>query len=97
MSSERIRPLAVVDIGNYIAQSCTGSPCVVKIANIIGFFIEGMCNDVQAAGRLAPGMGCTNPTKDVVGRIVKLPGKYVTGIGTTPANAAFIWVVQLVR
>jgi hypothetical protein len=69
----------------------------VKIANIIGFFVEGMCGDVKAAGKLAPGMDCTDPGKDVVGRIVTLPGIYVTGVGTTPANAAFIWVVQLVR
>jgi len=69
----------------------------VKIANIIGFFVEGMCNDVKAAGKLAPGMDCTNPTKDVVGRIVTLPGQYVTGVGTTPADNAFIWTIQLVR
>jgi hypothetical protein len=97
MASKRIRPLAVVDIGSYMAAGCTGSTCVVKIANIIGFFVEGMCGDVKAAGGLAPGMDCTNPGKDVVGRIVTLPGIYVTGVGTTPANAAFIWVVQLVR
>jgi hypothetical protein len=97
MSSKRIRPLAVVDIGNYTDQACTGSPCVVKIANIIGFFVEGMCGDVKAAGKLAPGMDCTNPGKDVVGRIVTIPGKYVSGVGTTPKNSAFIWIVQLVR
>ena len=43
--------------------------CVGKVANIIGFFVEGMCKDVT----LDPGMGCDDPSKDVVGRIVTFP------------------------
>jgi putative Flp pilus-assembly TadE/G-like protein len=97
MDSQRIRPLAVIDIDYYIANipNCSGSNCVAKIANIIGYFVEGMCNDVKAANGLAPGMSCSK--NDVVGRIVTIPGQYVSGVGTTPANAAFIYVIQLVR
>jgi hypothetical protein len=97
MESPRIRPLAVLDMDHYINSGCSGSGCVAKIANIIGFFVEGMCKDVKAANRLDPGMDCPDPTKDVVGRIVTLPGAYVSGVGTTATSASFIYVIQLVR
>jgi len=93
MSSPRIRPMAVIDIDNYMAQGCSGTTCVGKIANIIGFFVEGMCKDVA----LDPGFACPDPTKDVVGRIVTLPGTFAAGVGTTEDSAAFIKVIKLVR
>ena len=93
MSSPRIRPIVIVDINNYISQGCNGTTCIGKVANIIGFFVEGMCKDVT----LDPGYTCPNPKKDVVGRIVTLPGSYATGVGTVDPNAAFVEVVRLVR
>jgi hypothetical protein len=93
MSSARIRPMAVIDIGNYMSQGCSGTTCIGKVANVIGFFVEGMCKDVT----MDPGMICPNPNKDVVGRIVTLPGSFATGVGTVEDSASFIKVIKLVR
>jgi Putative Flp pilus-assembly TadE/G-like len=93
LSSPRVRPMVVLDINNYVAQGCSGTTCVGKVANIIGFFVEGMCKDVT----LDPGIGCDDPTKDVVGRIVTVPGSYVSGSGGAEESASFVKVVRLVR
>jgi len=93
MGSPRIRPIVIIDINNYISQGCSGTTCVGKIANIIGFFTEGMCKDVT----LDPGYSCPDPNKDVVGRIVTLPGSYASGVGTVQDPSTFIEVVRLVR
>jgi Flp pilus assembly protein TadG len=97
MDSPRVRPIAIVDIAHYDAQGCSGSTCVAKVANIIGFFVEGMCNDVMAGPGLDPGLACDDPTKDVVGRIVTLPASYVTGVGNVDDTAAFLQIVTLVQ
>lgn len=93
MSSPRVRPIVVIDIDHYIGQGCSGTTCIAKVANIIGFFVEGMCRNVT----LDPGMTCPDPNKDVVGRIVTLPGTYVVGTGEVEESAAFVEVVRLVR
>lgn len=93
MSSPRIRPVVIIDIDHYIAQGCSGTTCIGKVANIIGFFVEGICSDVT----LDPGLACENPNREVVGRIVTLPGTYVAGTGTVEDSAAFVQVVRLVR
>ena len=96
MDSPRIRPLVVFDINHYMAQNCSGTSCVAKVANIIGFFIEGMCTDVP----LDPGNACEPPpdgNRDVVGRIVSLPSDYVTSVGNVADDAAFLRFVMLVR
>jgi Putative Flp pilus-assembly TadE/G-like len=93
MSTPRIRPLAIIDIQDYVNQGCDGTGCVGKVANIIGFFLEGMCKDVT----LDPGMLCEDPNKDVVGRIVRLPGDYAKGGGTTEVDASFVRTVRLIR
>jgi hypothetical protein len=98
MESPRIRPLVVVDINHYDDQGCTGAGCIAKVANIIGFFIEGMCRDVKQRQDLDPGMDCDDPTKDIVGRIVTIPGMYATGgTGSVDKSAAFVQVIRLVR
>jgi hypothetical protein len=93
MSSPRIRGMVVLDINHYVASGCTGGTCVGKVANIIGFFLEGICNTVA----LDPGLACDDPSKDIVGRIVTLPAQYVAGTGTVEEDASFITVVRLVR
>jgi hypothetical protein len=92
-SSPRIRPIVVLDINHYIAQGCSGTTCIGKVANIIGFFVEGMCKDVTLDG----GVTCEDPNKDVVGRIVKLPSTYFSGAGEVEESAAFLQIVRLVR
>jgi len=52
-----------------------------------------MCKDVT----LDPGYSCPDPNKDVVGRIVTLPGSYASGVGTVQDPSTFIEVVRLVR
>ena len=93
MSSARVRPMVVLDINHYDASGCSGTTCVGKVANIIGFFVEGMCKDVT----LDAGIGCDDPTKDVVGRIVTVPGSFATGSGGAEESASFVKVVRLVR
>ena len=93
MSSPRIRGMVVLDINHYVASGCTGGTCVGKVANIIGFFVEGICKNVA----LDPGLGCDDPNKDIVGRIVTLPSQYVAGTGEVEDDASFIKVVRLVR
>ncbi|HKY20081.1 MAG TPA: pilus assembly protein TadG-related protein [Vicinamibacterales bacterium] len=94
MDSPRIRPLIVFDISHYMSQACHGgTPCTTKVGNIIGFFVEGMCNNVT----LDPGMVCDDPNKDVVGRIVTLPASYYAGGGNIADDAAFMRFVTLVR
>jgi hypothetical protein len=103
MSTSRIRPVAIFDIAHYMAQpacsSLAGTGCVIKVANIIGFFVEGMCNDVMARNALEPSnnTGCDDPNRDVVGRIVTLPGTFAAGIGSVDPSAAFVLSVRLVR
>ena len=93
MASPRIRGMVVFDINHYIASGCTGGTCVGKVANIIGFFLEGICNTVT----LDTGLTCDDPNKDVVGRIVTLPAQHVAGTGEVEENASFIKVIRLVR
>ena len=93
MASPRIRPLVVLDVAHYMAQGCSGTTCLGKVANIIGFFVEGMCNTVT----LDPGMpNCDDESKDVVGRIVTLPGEYGQGSGVV-SGASFVKVIRLIR
>ena len=91
--SMRIRPIVIFDINHYINSGCTGTTCIGKVANIVGFFIEGKCGNVD----LDNGNVCENPNKDIVGRIITIPGQYVSGTGDVADNAAFIEIVRLVR
>ena len=104
MASDRIRPIPIFDIDHYMQNpGCVnqaGTGCVVRVANIVGFFVEGMCDVVKAAGRLEPGVDCApNPEgrNQVVGRIVTIPSKFVTGFGTVAEDSAFLMIVRLVR
>jgi hypothetical protein len=93
MNTVRIRPIVVLDINHYIAQGCSGTGCIGKVANIIGFFVEGMCKDVP----LDDGVTCQTPNKDVVGRIVSLPSTVFGGAGEVEESASFLQIVRLVR
>jgi hypothetical protein len=103
MGSPRIRPIAVMDITAYMNNAgCNsgGTGCVAKVVNIVGFFVEGVCSDVEAAGRLEPGVACdpdSNENSQVVGRIVTLPASIVEGAGNPVDESTFITVVRLVR
>jgi hypothetical protein len=94
MSSPRIRPLPVFDL-NYYLTSCSPSSltCVVKIVNVIGFFVEGTC-DIVAATDCDPAIPLTD---QVVGRIVHLPGAFVGPAGMPVHDSSFVKTIVLVR
>ena len=99
MDSPRIRPVPVFDITEYMVNGCTGTGCIAKVVNIVGFFVEGLCRDVEAAGGLDDGNQCDPDSDDryqVVGRIVTLPGDLV-GAGAPVEESSFLKTVRLVR
>jgi hypothetical protein len=103
MDSPRIRPVPIMDIDHYMTHvaGCSGTTCVVKISNIVGFFVEGMCNTMLAQNRLDPGIGCVGDKNQwsgqVVGRIVTMPGTYATGNGAPITPSTFVKLVRLIR
>jgi hypothetical protein len=107
MSSPRIRPIAVFDIAHYMqnpaCKAQAGTGCVVKVANIIGFFVEGICDTLRDANPslLEPGNNCDPQNnvarRQVVGRITTLPAKFFEGGGNVSKDAAFLLIVRLVR
>jgi hypothetical protein len=78
--SPRIVPVALFDIDAFYAGSPNGKS-TVTITNIMGFFVEGM-----------GGSG----NKDVVGRLVAIPG-LTKGGSSVPGTASFLRKVLLVR
>ena len=48
--SPRVVPLAIMNTGAYVAMAeandCNGSTCVAQVVNLLGFFIEGFCDEV---------------------------------------------------
>jgi Flp pilus assembly protein TadG len=96
--SPRVVPVALFDPQQWYAEDpsgCSGTGCVVRVSNIFGFFIEGMCND--AGIHLDAGVTCESPNKDVVGRMVALPGEFLDGAGTITNGSAFITITALVQ
>jgi hypothetical protein len=99
MGSPRIRPLAVFDLVHYMSQDWTGSTGIVKVVNIVGFFVEGLCADVKAAGGLDMGNDCDPDSLEdyqVVGRIVQWDGNNA-GAGAPVTESSFLKTVRLVR
>jgi hypothetical protein len=94
MSSPRIRPLPVFDLNSYMT-SCSPSSltCVVKIVNVIGFFVEGTCDTVVATD-CDPAIPLTD---QIVGRIVHLPGSIVAPAGMPVHESSFVKSIVLVR
>ena len=102
MSSPRIRPIPVFDNPDYIgSSSCNmgGSGCIAKVVNILGFFVEGMCDTVKNNGLLDPGNDCdpgSQEQKQIVGRIVTLPADLI-GTGMPVDESSFVKIIRLVR
>ena len=95
--SPRIVPVAVMDIGQYMASDPTGSGGVLRLVNIFGFFIEGM-GDIDRDGNIIfdPNNPLRQNAQTVVGRLVALPGRF-TGSSTIDEDAAFLRTITLVR
>ena len=96
--SPRLVPIALFDPNLYMSSACTGSTCVTKVVNIIGFYIEGICSDLRDAGRLDAGNNCGTPSQEnkaVVGRLVEATA---LGLGVPiEDSAAFLQFIVLVR
>jgi hypothetical protein len=103
-NSRRIIPLALFDPAHYASHDdFNGSNGVVKIVNVLGFFVEGTC---EGGSDIDPGtaffqetyLSCSsgpNP-KDLVGRLVSIPGVAIEGAGNA-GPASFTRVIRLVR
>jgi len=96
--SPRIVPLAIFDVASFAASGCSGTNCVAKVVNLLGFFIEGMCNDVYPNVATRPTY-CGTPSeaqKAVVGRLMAYPGQFDAASGSA-GPATFLKVLRLIR
>ena len=90
--SPRIVPVAIMDIDTYLQQNPSGSGGVVRIANIFGFFIEGMGDYDDKTGNITLKPG----GKAVVGRLMKFTG-YSNGSTKLHETASWSKIIVLVR
>lgn len=91
--SPRIAPIAIFDPSSYAASGCSGNNCVAKVVNLLGFFIEGMCDEVYAT---PPAWCGPHPREVVIGRLMEYPGQYTVAAGN-PGTASFIETTLLIR
>lgn len=93
--SPRIVPVAVFDIANYVAAGYTGTNGVVRVVNILGFFVEGTCsgNFVLENTTVCPNGGQAQDA--IVGRLVNYPG--ISAPNGGPVAGAFGTIITLVR
>jgi hypothetical protein len=99
--SPRVVPIAIFNTAQYVTMvsdgRCSGGNCVAQVVNIIGFFVEGMCDEVFPSGPPAYcGTGPQDPAKAVVGRLINYPAQY-SGTAGAPGPASFITTVFLIR
>ncbi len=52
--SARVVPLAIFNPASYVAGGYTGTNGVAQVENLLGFFVEGMCNDVYPNAATRP-------------------------------------------
>jgi len=92
--SSRIQPVAIVDIPQYLAAGYNGTNGIVRIVNIVGFFIEGTCETVAFK---EPYLDCPahNDKSAVVGRLINYPAMAVSTGGSV--TGSFGSVIVLVR
>jgi Flp pilus assembly protein TadG len=101
-SSRRIVPLALFNPQHYASHGWTGANGVVKIVNILGFFIQGTCGGgtpIDGPGFAHEGyLACSSsgPANDLVGRLVTIPGEFAGGVGEV-GPASFTQVIRLIR
>jgi len=91
-SSPRLVAIALFDPKVFDGSGCSGGTCITKVVNIIGFFLEGICEDVT----LDAGNDCGKfPKKAVVGRIAQ---KISLSFGAPIEEAAsFLTFISLIR
>ena len=97
--SPRIVPLAIFDTAAYADAPCNGSNCVARVRNLLGFFVEGMCDEVyDARGLPTPPYCGTNAEakKMVIGRLMLYPGQG-NGASGSAGPSTFLRMVRLIR
>ena len=96
--SPRIIPQALFDPQACVNSSChTGNNTVAQVVNIMGFFLEGTCDDVFAGQTMPPWCGTGGqPNKTVVGRIMNYPGSSSRASGSA-GPWSFLRVLRLVQ
>ena len=97
--SPRIVPIAIFNTAAYVGQAgCNGTGCRAQVSQIIGFFVEGMCNDVYPNQATRPPYCGTNAEsrRMVVGRLMNYPGQWSSEAGN-PGPASFVEATWLVR
>ncbi len=93
--SPRIVPIALFDPSAYYNSGCAGSNCAIQITNLLGFFVEGTCEQVYGS-TLPPYCGTNaDAKKRILGRIINYPGQFLNTGG--PTTSTFTQVVRLVR
>ena len=98
--SPRIGPIAIFNTAAYVGQAgCNGTGCRAQVSQIIGFFVEGMCNDVYPNQATRPPCTCGTNAESrrmVVGRLMNYPGQWSSEAGN-PGPASFVEATWLVR
>ena len=90
--------MALFDPQHFTERDATGATAIVKVVNILGFFVEGTCGSgivltadtEEACGDIPPS------DESLVGRLVVIPGLNVGGAGTV-GPASFTKVIRLIR
>jgi hypothetical protein len=101
-SSRRIIPLALFDGALYASRGYNGTNGVVKVVNVLGFFVQGTCaggSDIDGPAFYHEDyLACSSsgPANDLVGRLVTIPGEIAGGAGNA-GNSSFTQVIRLIR
>jgi hypothetical protein len=93
--SSRIVPIALVDIPDYINAGYNGSNGIVRVVNIMGFFVEGTCDTVSLKESYLQCPSGGNGKSAIVGRMVNYTGVRAGSGGPTTGN--FGQVIILTR
>jgi Putative Flp pilus-assembly TadE/G-like len=93
--SPRIVPIALFSPSAYAAGGFTGNGGMARVMNLLGFFIEGMCDEVYPTPPAWCGTGA-DPGKTVVGRLMRYPGQG-SGASGSAGPATFLRMVRLIR
>jgi Putative Flp pilus-assembly TadE/G-like len=93
--SPRIVPIALFDPQAYSDGGFNGNGGMARVVNLLGFFVEGMCNDVYPTPPVWCGTG-GDPAKTVVGRLMKYPGQSRSSSGSA-GPATFLLFTRLIR
>ena len=72
--SPRIVPIALFSPQAYADGGFNGNGGMARVMNLLGFFVEGMCDEVYATPPTWCGTG-GDPGKTVVGRLMRYPGQ----------------------